>query len=215
MVDAPIPIKSPRSQSGDHVNPSPKYARFWEQQDSCAFSFAIILPSHAPSSRLTHKEVDFEFGPDEIKAQERLKHAIITSSAIRPIDHDSDMTVYLSVDTSYIAIGYVIMQDDSDKPKAHRPSRFSSMFLNPCEAKYSQPKLELYGLFRSLCAACLWIIGVHNLIVKVDAKYIKGMLNNPDIQPNVTINRWIAGILLFDFMLKHVPGASHSPDGLS
>jgi len=41
------------------------------------------------------------------------------------------------------------------------------------------------------------------------------MLNNPDIQPNATINCWIAGILLFDFMLKHVPGASHGPDGLS
>jgi hypothetical protein len=31
------------------------------------------------------------------------------------------------------------------------------------------------------------------------------MLNNPDIQPNATINRWIAGILLFDFKLVHVP----------
>jgi hypothetical protein len=41
------------------------------------------------------------------------------------------------------------------------------------------------------------------------------MLNNPDIQPNATINRWIAGILLFDFKLVHVPGATHGPDGLS
>ena len=41
------------------------------------------------------------------------------------------------------------------------------------------------------------------------------MLNNPDIQPNATINRWIAGILLFDFTLVHVPGATHGPDGLS
>ncbi len=42
------------------------------------------------------------------------------------------------------------------------------------------------------------------------------MINNPDIQPNATINRWIAGILLFDFTLRHVPGKEHaSPDGLS
>jgi hypothetical protein len=27
----------------------------------------------------------------------------------------------------------------------------------------------------------IWIIGVHNLTVEVDAKYIKGMINNPDI----------------------------------
>ena len=42
------------------------------------------------------------------------------------------------------------------------------------------------------------------------------MINNPDIQPNATINRWIAGILLFDFKLRHVPGKDHTPaDGLS
>ena len=41
------------------------------------------------------------------------------------------------------------------------------------------------------------------------------MLNNPDIQPNAMINHWIAGILLFDFTLVHIPGASHGPDGLS
>ena len=53
-------------------------------------------------------------------------------------------------------------------------------------------------------------------MVEVDAKYIKGMINNPDIQPNATINRWIAGILLFDFKLVHVPGTQHGgPDGLS
>lgn len=42
------------------------------------------------------------------------------------------------------------------------------------------------------------------------------MLNNPDIQPNGSINHWIAGILLFSFKLRHMPGKSHSPaDGLS
>jgi hypothetical protein len=42
------------------------------------------------------------------------------------------------------------------------------------------------------------------------------MINNPDIQPSATINRWIAGILLFNFKLRHVPGKDHSPaDGLS
>jgi hypothetical protein len=50
---------------------------------------------------------------------------------------------------------------------------------------------------------------VKNLIVEVDAKYIKGMLNNPDIQPNMTINQWIAAISLFDFKLVHVPTIHH------
>jgi len=42
------------------------------------------------------------------------------------------------------------------------------------------------------------------------------MINNPDMQPNTSINRWIAGILLFNFKLVHVPATKHTgADGLS
>ena len=52
--------------------------------------------------------------------------------------------------------------------------------------------------------------------MEADAKYIKGMINNPDIQPSAMINLWIAGMLLFYFKLKHAPGKDHaSEDGLS
>ena len=84
------------------------------------------------------------------------------------------------------------------------------------EQRYSQPKLELYGLYRALRAFRLYLIGVKNLIVEVDAKYIKGMLNAPDLQPNTAMNRWIQGIMLFDFALKHISGRSHqAADALS
>jgi hypothetical protein len=78
------------------------------------------------------------------------------------------------------------------------------MLLNEREANYSQPKLELYRLFCSLCATQLYIISVKKLVVKVNTKYICGMLNNPDIQPNTTIKCWIASILLFNFELVHI-----------
>jgi hypothetical protein len=39
-----------------------------------------------------------------------------------------------------------------------------------------------------LHAVCVFIFSVKNLTVEVDAKYIKGMINNPDLQPNATIN---------------------------
>jgi len=51
--------------------------------------------------------------------------------------------------------------------------------------------------------------------VEVDAQYIKGMLNKPDLHPNAAMNQWIAAILMFDFKLVHVPGAKHKGlDGL-
>ncbi len=41
------------------------------------------------------------------------------------------------------------------------------------------------------------------------------MINNPDMNPSAVINRWVAGILLFDFKLVHIPGVKHGVDGLS
>ncbi|KAF9439978.1 hypothetical protein P691DRAFT_618088, partial [Macrolepiota fuliginosa MF-IS2] len=82
-------------------------------------------------------------------------------------------------------------------------------------SQYSQAKLELFGLFHTLKDCRIWIIRVKNLVVEVDVKYIKGMINNLDIQPNTLINQWIATILLFNFQLCHIPGHSHGPDGLS
>jgi len=52
-------------------------------------------------------------------------------------------------------------------------------------------------------------------VVEVNAKYIKGMINNPDIQSNTIINRWVSAILLFNFQLHYIPGYAHGPDGLS
>ncbi|KAF8218389.1 hypothetical protein K438DRAFT_1557351 [Mycena galopus ATCC 62051] len=94
------------------------------------------------------------------------------------------------------------------------------------ESRYLQPKLELFGLYRALhhCTsvlACLthwqlYIIGIKTFRVEVDAKFIQGLLNNPDLQPDAAVNRWIQGILMFHFELLHVP-ATHfqGPDALS
>ena len=42
------------------------------------------------------------------------------------------------------------------------------------------------------------------------------MLNEPDLQPSASMNRWIQGILLFDFKLVHVKAENHKgPDALS
>jgi len=81
---------------------------------------------------------------------------------------------------------------------------------------YSQAKIEIYGLWCALQAYQLYIIGVKNLQVEINASYIKRMLNNPDIQPGTLVSRWIIGIKLFQLELTYVPGHLHMGlDGLS
>jgi len=164
---------------------------------------------------LTRKDRPFVFGPEQLAAQEDLKQALIDSPAIRAIDYQSDSHVILAVDTSHIAVGYHLCQCDPDDPKKRRYARFGSITLNDRESRFSQPKLELYGLYRSFRTLKLYLIGVRNLVVEVDARYIKGMLSNPDLSPGASINRWILSILTFHFILVHVPGTMHGPDGLS
>jgi len=122
--------------------------------------------------KLTCKNHSFEWGPLQQAAQQDLKTALLTSPALRTIDYTSDASIILSVDTSYIAVGFILSQCDPDKPNIHYFAWFRSITLNNCEARFSQPKLELYGLYRAVHALKLYLISCRNLIVEVDAKWV-------------------------------------------
>jgi hypothetical protein len=167
-----------------------------------------------PLIQLTKKDEPFEIGPTQLTAIEELKTAITNSPALRPIDYESDRPVILAVDSCMNGVGFILLQLGEDKKRY--PSRFGSIVFNDRESRYSQAKLELYGLFRALKQTQLFTIGVKKLVVEMDAKFIKGMLNSPALHPNDAINRWISAILLFDFELVHVPADKHTgADGLS
>ena len=166
-------------------------------------------------NKLTRKDIPFEWGPEQVTAQDDIKEAVLHCPALKPIDYTSDSPVILAVDTSKIAVGFFLCQQENGNVKKRIYNRFGSITLNDREARFSQPKLEIFGLYRALRNLRLYVIGVRNLIVETDARYIKGMLQNPDIQPSASINRWIVSILTFHFTLVHVKGAVHGPDGLS
>ena len=89
---------------------------------------------------------------------------------------------------SLIATRFILSQEGDDSK--HCLSHFGSIGLSDVESRYSQATLELYGLFHALHTVCIFIFGVNNFVktVEMDAKYIQGMINNLDLQPNVTIN---------------------------
>src|SRR5258708_11355236 len=147
----------------------------------------------------TCKGIPFQFGPEQQAAQDDLKQALITSPVLHPIDYSSDSPIILAVDMSTIAVRFYLCQADAENLQKHYYAHFGLIPLNDRERRFSQPKLELYRLFCALHTYKIFIVGVRNLIVEVDARSIKGMLNNPDIAPSTSINRWIVSILTFHF----------------
>jgi hypothetical protein len=126
-----------------------------------------FLATAKPLVDLTRKDVDFIWQEEHDQAMESLKQAIISSPALIPIDYKSGHTAFLAVDSSYRGVGWILSQMCEDGQS--RPSRFRSISWNERESHYSQPKVELYGLFRTLRALRMHIIGITDLVVEMDA----------------------------------------------
>lgn len=166
----------------------------------------------APLRRLTRQDVDFDWGDAEEDAMNEIKKRIKDSSFLVTLDYSSPNPIVLAVDTSARAVGYSLAQDDATGKR--RIARYGSLLLNERESRYSQAKLELYGLFRALRKNHVYLYG-RKFVVELDAAYVKGMLSSPE-QPNAAMTRWVYAILLYTFDIVHVPAAKHvAVDGLS
>jgi hypothetical protein len=67
--------------------------------------------------KLTHKEAQWEFSPLQEKAMDNLKQALLTSLALQPINYKSNSPIILSINTSHIAIGFIILQCDLENDR--------------------------------------------------------------------------------------------------
>ena len=122
------------------------------------------------------------------------------NSISRPVTEFVNGLVVVSVDASKYGAGWVIYQY---RELIRHPALFGSCTYNQAESRYSQPKAELYGVFRALKELRTRIWGIHFLL-ESDAKFLEQMMNDPDL-PNAPMTRWVAYLQLFDFTFRHIP----------
>ena len=177
-----------------------------------------------PLTMLTRKTMrEFEWTNDAENAMVTLKKLAadlptrkaldISIANVKPIgERTSDYgLVTLAVDSSIIAVGWIEYQTLED---GRHPLMFGSITNNEAETKYSQPQIELKGLYKAIMAQRNDLWGIH-FKAEVDAKFLKQTINTPGL-PSQAMSRWISYIQLFDFELAHVPAMRHTgPDGLS
>lgn len=178
-----------------------------------------------PLTALTRSSnLDFEFGENEREAFETLKQRISEAPVLTAVDYEAakhvtllprvndDGLLIVAVDSCKNGSGWIILQYHG---KEKKPALFGSCTFSETESNYSQPKAELYGVFRALKDLRHRVWGVH-FRIDTDAKFLQEMIFNPGDLPNAPMMRWVMYISLFDFELNHVPAEKHqAADGLS
>jgi hypothetical protein len=163
-------------------------------------------------TKVTQAEFLWTEAHDE--AFEAVKRAVEKSGYIRPIDYTvvEERPPIVAIDSSQQGCGVELAQEDENGKR--RTARFLSFYFNELQQRYSQPKLELYGVFVGLRALRHWIHGTR-FILEVDCTSLKQMINSPML-PTAAEGRWCWYIKMNDFIFMHVPGEKHKvPDGLS
>jgi hypothetical protein len=67
-----------------------------------------------PLINLTKKDTPFIFGTEQREAMQVLKDAVLSSPMLKRLDYASEREVILAVDTSNIAIGFILLQVGED-----------------------------------------------------------------------------------------------------
>ncbi|RDB15232.1 Retrovirus-related Pol polyprotein from transposon 17.6 [Hypsizygus marmoreus] len=180
-----------------------------------------------PLTLLTrNSDTDFFFDDNALTAMNSLKKLVSSAPVLVKIDYDAAKLispldplprasdhglVIVAVDSCTNGAGWILYQMVGNEK---HPALFGSCTFNDAESRYSQPKCELYGVFRAFKDLRHRIWGIP-FRLDVDAKFLTEMIRSPDL-PNAPMTRWILYLLLFDFKIQHVPAISHQgPDGLS
>jgi len=76
--------------------------------------------------------MDFLWTERQQEAFDTMKQVITTAPVLRPIDYKSDKPVILSVDSSQIAVRFILSQlDENDR---RHPARYGSLPMNERES---------------------------------------------------------------------------------
>jgi len=116
-------------------------------------NFSMIA---APITCLTGKDVLFEWGPEQLEAQNKIIHAITHAPVL--VKPDPSRQFELEVDTSQIGTGAILYQRDppiikpngKEKPGPRRPVGFHSQKFTTTEQNYPIYDHEFLGIMRGL-----------------------------------------------------------------
>ena len=161
---------------------------------------------------VTGLNVTFTWGPEQQKAFNEIKKALIEATALAQTD--SEGAFVLDTDASAVAISCILHQwQGPPGERCLRPIVYGSKKLTTTQAKYGAPKLEMF-------AAYYLIVKNHSYLcprkftLSVDNQALS-WLKTYSTEPAL-IGRWIVTSDKYHFRVEHRPRTQHrNADGLS
>lgn len=176
---------------------------------ACVF-YQIWVPHFAhiaePLYKLLRKGTKFRWEHKQELAMEGLKEILKSPPILRQVDYDCNRPVVVTVDTSPIAIGWAIGQDDAEGKRF--AIRFGARILTDRQRAYPQVKRELLGALTAMKADRNYLIGT-NVVLETDCLPLLGMVANCST-PDIAMLRWIAFIRSLNPILVHISGKKNS-----
>ena len=217
-----------RVVSAEGVKPDPKAVaklRDWdiprnktEMQSFLGFAnyYREFIPWHAklvaPLHAVTGLNATFAWGPDQQKAFNEVKTALIEATALAQPDSEGEFV--LDTDASAVAISGILHQwQGAPGERRLRPIVYGTKKLTTTQAKYGAPKLEMF-------AAYYFILKYHSYLcprkftLRVDNQALSWLKTYSTDQ--ALIGRWIMTLDRYHFRVEHRPRTQHrNADGLS
>lgn len=176
---------------------------------ACVF-YQIWVPHFAhisdPLYKLLRKGKRFIWEEEQDIAMENLKRILSSPPVLRQVDYKCGRPVIVTVDTSPIAIGWAVGQDDHEGKRF--AIRFGARILTTRQRAYPQVKRELWGALTALKAERNYLIGA-DVILETDCLPLLGMISNCST-PDIVMLRWIAYIKTLNPVLVHITGKKNS-----
>ena len=217
-----------RVVSAEGVKPDPKAVaklRDWEiprnkteMQRFLGFAnyYREFIPWHAklvaPLHAVTGLNATFAWGPEQQKAFNEIKNALIEATALAQPDSEGEFV--LDTDASAVAISGILHEwQGTPGERRLRPIIYDSKKLTTTQAKYGAPKLEMF-------AAYYFIVKNHSYLcprkftLRVNNQALSWLKTYSTDQ--ALIGRWTMTLDKYHFRVEHRPRTQHrNADGLS
>jgi transposase InsO family protein len=152
-----------------------------------------------PLTRLTQKDMQYEWKDEQKKAFEKLKGNLIKQPILAHYDPEAETEVHC--DASSTGIAGMLLQKGKDK-KWHLVYCISKK-TTEAESKYHSSKLELMAIVWTLNRLRQFLIGIKFTII-TDCQALVYMNVKKSLNPQIT--RWFDLIQEFTFEVRHRPG---------